>query len=113
MGELGRYEILEELGRGSMGTVYKANDPLIGRQVAIKAINLHGLDPKKREEYEARFFQEAKAAGCLNHPNIVTIHDLGESGDVAYIAMELMEGRELQVVMDGVRRMATEEALDI
>ncbi len=113
MGELGRYEILEELGRGSMGIVYKANDPLIGRQVAIKAINLHGLDPKKREEYEARFFQEAKAAGCLNHPNIVTIHDLGESGDTAYIAMELLEGRELHTDVDEMQRMPLEKALNI
>src|SRR5512144_28538 len=113
MGELGRYEILEELGRGSMGTVYKANDPLIGRQVAIKAINLHGLDPKKREEYEARFFQEAKAAWCLNHPNIVTIHDLGESGDTAYIAMELLEGRELHADVDEMQRMPLEKALNI
>ncbi len=113
MGHLGRYEILDELGRGSMGVVYKANDPLIGRQVAIKAINLHGLDPKKREEYEARFFQEAKAAGCLNHPNIVTIHDLGESGDTAYIAMELLEGRELHTDVDDMERMPLEKALNI
>jgi len=113
MSHLGRYEILEELGRGSMGIVYKANDPLIGRRVAIKAINLHGLDPKKREEYEARFYQEAKAAGCLNHPNIVTIHDLGESGDVAYIAMELLEGRELHDDVDEMQRMPLDKVLNI
>ncbi|HEY5993850.1 MAG TPA: protein kinase [Gallionellaceae bacterium] len=113
MGQLGRYEILEELGRGSMGIVYKANDPLIGRQVAIKAINLHGLDPKKREEYEARFYLEAKAAGSLNHPNIVTIHDLGESGDTAYIAMELLEGRELHNDVDEMERMPFEKVLNI
>ena len=110
---LGRYEILEELGRGSMGIVYKAVDPLIERQVAIKAINLHSLDPKRREEYEARFYQEAKAAGCLNHPNIVTIHDLGESGDVAYIAMELLEGRELHNDVDDMPRMPVEKVLNI
>jgi len=110
---LGRYEIIEELGRGAMGVVYKALDPLIERFVAIKTINLDALPPKEREEYAARFYQEAKAAGHLNHRNIVTIHDLGESGDVAYIAMELMEGRELQVVMDGERRMSSEEVLNI
>src|SRR5271169_4962066 len=93
---LGRYEIIEELGRGAMGVVYKAHDPLIERLVAIKSINLQNLDKKQREEYEARFYQEAKAAGRLNHPNIVTIHDLGESGDVAYIAMEFLEGRDLE-----------------
>ena len=111
--QLGRYEIVEELGRGAMGIVYKARDPLIERFVAIKTINLESLPPKEKAEYAARFYQEAKAAGNLNHRNIVTIHDLGESGDVAYIAMELMEGRELQVVMDGVHRMPTEKALNI
>lgn len=110
---LGRYEILEEIGRGSMGIVYKANDPLIERRVAVKAINLQGLDPKKREEYEARFYQEAKAAGCLNHPNIVTIHDLGETGDVAYIAMELLEGRELHNDVEEMQRMPIDKVLNI
>lgn len=110
---LGRYEIIEELGKGAMGIVYKAHDPLIERFVAIKAINLRTMPEKEKKEYGARFYQEAKAAGHLNHPNIVTIHDLGESGDVAYIAMELMEGRELQVVMDGVHRLSTEEVLNI
>ena len=110
---LGRYEIVEELGRGAMGIVYKARDPLIERYVAIKTINLEALPENERKAYAARFYQEAQAAGRLNHRNIVTIHDLGEAGDVAYIAMELMEGRELQVVMDGVRRMPTEEVLNI
>lgn len=111
--QLGRYEIIEELGRGAMGVVYKGRDPLIGRQVAIKAIDLSILPNNERQSYAARFYQEAKAAGNLNHPNIVTIHDLGESGDMAYIAMELMEGRELEVVMDGVRRLSIEKSLNI
>jgi diguanylate cyclase (GGDEF)-like protein len=110
---VGRYEILEELGRGAMGVVYRANDPVIGRQVAIKTINLHNLDPQAREEYEARFHQEAKAAGCLNHPNIVTIYDLGESGDDVYIAMELLEGRQLHDDSSELRPLRTEDALDI
>lgn len=110
---LGRYEIVEELGRGSMGIVYKANDPLIGRQVAIKSINLQGLDPKRREEYEARFYQEAKAAGSLNHPNIVTIHDLGEFDDMAYISMELLQGRELHNDIGDMERMPVEKSLSI
>ncbi len=110
---LGRYEIVEELGRGAMGIVYKARDPLIERYVAVKTINLEALPEKERKDYAARFYQEAKAAGHLNHRNIVTIHDLGESGDVAYIAMELMEGRELQTVMDGLRRLPTEKSLYI
>ncbi len=110
---LGRYEIISELGRGAMGVVYKGHDPLIERNVAIKTINLAPLSAAERKQYEARFFQEAKAAGHLNHPNIVTIHDLGESGDIAYIAMELMEGRELQHILDGARRLSIEDALDI
>jgi diguanylate cyclase (GGDEF)-like protein len=110
---LGRYEILEVLGRGAMGTVYKAYDPLIERFVAIKTINLQVLSETERAEYEARFYQEAKAAGRLNHPNIVTIYDLGESGDVAYIAMELMEGRELQEMIYGKRHLLITDALNI
>ncbi len=110
---LGRYEIIAELGRGAMGIVYKAYDPLIERYVAIKTIRLQALSEMERKEYEARFYQEAKAAGHLNHPNIVTIHDLGESGDVAYIAMELMEGRELQEMIDGKRRLLITDALNI
>ncbi len=110
---LGRYEIISELGRGAMGVVYKARDPLIERDVAIKTINLAPLSADERKQYAARFYQEAKAAGHLNHPNIVTIHDLGETGDIAFIAMELMEGRELQHVLDGPRHLSLEDALDI
>jgi diguanylate cyclase (GGDEF)-like protein len=110
---LGRYEVNEELGRGAMGIVYKAYDPLIERFVAIKTINLQALSETERAEYEARFYQEAKAAGHLSHPNIVTIFDLGESGDVAYIAMELMEGRELQEMIYGKGRLLVTDALNI
>ncbi|HUW00665.1 MAG TPA: protein kinase [Gallionella sp.] len=110
---LGRYEIAEELGRGAMGIVYKAYDPLIERFVAIKTINLQVLSKTERAEYETRFYQEAKAAGHLSHPNIVTIYDLGESGDIAYIAMELMEGRELQEMLYGKGRLLVTDALNI
>jgi len=96
-----------------MGIVYKAYDPLIERFVAIKTINLQTLSKTERDEYAARFYQEAKAAGHLSHPNIVTIYDLGESGDVAYIAMELMEGRELQEMIYGKGRLLVTDALNI
>ena len=109
---LGRYEILGELGRGAMGIVYKAHDPLIERFVAIKTFKHKVLSETEKAEYEARIYQEAKAAGQLNHPNIVTIYDLGESG-MAYIAMELMEGRDLQVIIDGKRRLLVTDALNI
>jgi serine/threonine-protein kinase len=96
--QLGRYRILGELGHGAMGIVYKAEDPLLGRIVAIKTITLV-TDEAERVEYEARFFQEARAAGGLNHPNLITIHDIGREGDIAYMAMELLEGVELREVM--------------
>ena len=69
---LGRYEVLVRLGEGAMGTVYKAHDPLLDRLVAIKTVNLN-LPKEEIAEYEARFYQEAKAAGGLSHPNIVVI----------------------------------------
>ncbi|MDD5301338.1 MAG: serine/threonine-protein kinase [Gallionella sp.] len=110
--QLGRYEVLGELGQGAMGVVYKAKDPLIDRVVAIKTINL-ALALDEKEEYEGRFYQEAKAAGRLSHPNIVTIHDLGKSGDVAYIAMEFLQGRELRDIMDDGELLPVDQALDI
>lgn len=110
--QLGRYEVLGELGQGAMGIVYKAKDPLIDRVVAIKTINL-GLALDEKEEYEGRFYQEAKAAGRLNHPNIVTIYDVGKSGDVAYIAMEFLQGRELRDIMNDSGLLPVDQVLDI
>ncbi|HUW26756.1 MAG TPA: serine/threonine-protein kinase [Gallionella sp.] len=110
--QLGRYEVLGELGQGAMGIVYKAKDPLIDRVVAIKTINL-GLALDEKEEYEGRFYQEAKAAGRLNHPNIVTVYDVGKSGDVAYIAMEFLQGRELRDIMNDEGSLPVEQVLDI
>ncbi|MDP2851817.1 MAG: protein kinase [Gallionella sp.] len=110
--QIGRYEVLGELGQGAMGIVYKAKDPLIDRVVAIKTINL-GLALDEKEEYEGRFYQEAKAAGRLNHPNIVTIYDVGKSGDVAYIAMEFLQGRELRDVMNDGGLLPVDQVLDI
>ena len=109
---LGRYEVLGELGQGAMGVVYKARDPLIDRVVAIKTINL-SLAMDEKDEYEGRFYQEARAAGRLNHPNIVTIYDVGKSGDVAYIAMELLEGRELRDIMNEGPLLPIDQVLNI
>ena len=92
---LGRYRITGELGQGAMGVVYKAVDPIIDRTVAIKTINLN-LSRQELEEYELRFQQEIKAAGRLNHPNIVTIYDVGKTDTCAYMAMEFLEGKELK-----------------
>ncbi len=96
--QIGRYRVLGELGRGAMGVVYRAEDPMLNRTVAIKTI-LMSSDPGVRAEYEARFRQEAKAAGGLNHPNLITIYDIGREGDMAYMAMELLEGVELRDMM--------------
>jgi len=109
---LGRYEIISEIGQGAMGVVYKATDPLIDRVVAIKTINL-GMAQEEKEEYEGRFYQEAKAAGRLSHPNIVTIYDVGKSGEVAYIAMEFLQGRELRDVLNEAQLLPVRDVLDI
>jgi serine/threonine-protein kinase len=93
---IGRYKILGELGRGAMGVVYKAEDPNLDRIVALKTIVIEA-DAEGRKEYERRFFLEAKAAGKLNHPNIVTVYDFGEEEGVAYLAMELVEGNDLRL----------------
>jgi len=111
--QIGRYEIKEELGRGAMGFVYKARDPLIDRLVAIKLIDLQSLGNSERQECLVRFNREAKAAGSLSHPNIVVIHDQGETGDLAYIVMELLEGRELQSILVNGQQLSIDETLDI
>ena len=109
---LGRYEIISELGQGAMGVVYKARDPMLDRVVAIKTINLT-LPKEELAEFEARFYQEAKAAGGLSHRNIVTIHDIGRSDRVAYMAMEFLEGQELRRLMQSRVPIQVAHALDI
>ena len=93
MKKLGKYEVLGELGHGAMGVVYRARDPIINRLVALKTITT-GLaeDPALLE----RFYREAQSAGGLQHPNIVTIYDMGDAGALPYIAMELVEGENLE-----------------
>lgn len=93
---LGRYEIEKELGRGAMGMVYLGRDPKIGRTVAIKTMALsQEFDGEQLTEVKERFFREASTAGRLSHPNIVTIYDVGEEHDLAYIAMDYLEGVNL------------------
>src|SRR4249920_3268027 len=93
---LGKYEIRSVLGRGAMGIVYKAFDPHIERAVALKTIRKDVVDPEVAQEYMARFKNEAKAAGRLHHPNIVSVYEYGEDDAVAYIAMEYVEGTGLR-----------------
>jgi eukaryotic-like serine/threonine-protein kinase len=97
-GSLGRYKILGELGRGGCGIVYRALDPSIGRMVAIKTI-LAKTESSPGKESRERFRREARAAGNLSHPNIVTVHDFSDSGDPMFIAMEFVEGRTLAEAM--------------
>ena len=92
---LGRYEILKELGQGAMGTVYLGRDPSIQRLVAVKTLNYEEIAADELGDIKTRFFREAEAAGKLSHPNIVTIYDVGEDHDMAYIAMELLDGNDL------------------
>jgi serine/threonine protein kinase len=100
--QVGRYQILEELGRGAGGVVYRALDPAIGRTVAIKSIRFsESFDPDERRDLRERVLREAQSAGKLSHPNIVTIYDVLESNDLAYIFMEFVDGSSLK---DAMRR---------
>ena len=97
---IGRYRIIGELGRGAMGVVYKAQDPAIGRMIAVKTIRLGDLtDESERERMRERLFREAQSAGILSHPGIVTIYDIAEEGGLAYIFMELVNGPPLDKML--------------
>ena len=110
--KLGRFELVSEIGRGAMGIVYKAKDPMLERTVAIKTINLT-MDKDGAEMYEKRFYQEARAAGGLNHPNIVTIYDIGRSESLCYMAMEYIEGAELRTLLLPGKPLPVQKALAI
>ncbi len=110
---LGRYELIAELGKGAMGVVYKAQDPLLSRTVAIKTINMDEAEHEGLAEFEARLYQEAKAAGGLNHPNIVIVYDIGKSGNLVYMAMEYVEGGDLRAMLVEGRPLAIDKILDI
>lgn len=98
---LGRYEIVRELGKGAMGIVYLGKDPLIGRLVALKTIRIATVEDEETREFRERFVREAQAAGVLSHPSIVTVHDIGtdETSGTSYIAMEYVEGPNLKEIL--------------
>ena len=112
MEQIGRYHIEGELGKGAMGLVYRATDPNIGRTVALKTMRLdvHGIEA---EEMLQRFRNEARSAGVLNHPNIVTIYDAGESDGLFYMAMEVIEGETLQQLLSRSRVLPVEQVLSL
>ena len=114
MDRIGRYKIVRELGRGAMGVVYHAIDPNIGRPVAIKTIQLgQGRKPEEVEKMRERLFREARSAGMLSHPGIVTIYDVEQQGDLAYIAMEYVDGPTLDHVMSEPGTIAPERMFSI
>lgn len=107
--KLGKYELIEIVGRGAMGEVYKAQDPLIGRLVALKTIT-KGL--AGHPDLLERFNQEARSAGTLQHPNIVTVYELGQEGDTPFIAMEFLEGESLESLIERRPTLSIQEKLN-
>ncbi|HET9695019.1 MAG TPA: serine/threonine-protein kinase [Steroidobacteraceae bacterium] len=111
---LGRYEIVHEIGKGAMGVVYRARDPRINREVALKAIRLGDeFEPADLEQARLRFFREAEMAGRLSHPHIVTIFDAGEDHGTAYIAMELLRGSHLVEYTSPTRLLPAAVAIEL
>jgi serine/threonine protein kinase len=103
--QIGRYQVLEELGRGGMGRVVKAEDPTIRRQVAIKLIRLNAGSPQGEQElFERSFLREIRSAGVLHHPGIISIFDAGRQDDLAYIVMELVDGVTLEAMLQQTPR---------
>jgi predicted Ser/Thr protein kinase len=109
---LGRYLVAGELGRGAMGVVYRARDPIIDRIVALKTIE-SGRTGAAAASFTERFFQEARSAGRLSHPNIVTVFDAGEAEGTAYIAMEFLEGTSLREMLDANGTLPVQRAVEI
>lgn len=111
---IGRYSIDEEIGRGAMGMVYLGHDPKIGRTVAIKTMMLsQEFEGDKLEDVKRRFFREAETAGRLDHPNIVTIYDVGEDQDLSYIAMDYIKGKPLSDYCKADNLLSAEEVFDV
>jgi tRNA A-37 threonylcarbamoyl transferase component Bud32 len=114
MSRIGPYEIVEEIGRGGMGVVYRAVDPVIGRSVAIKTIRLDSLtDPNEKARLRERLFREARSAGLLSHPHIVTIYQIAEQADLAYIAMEFVRGPNLDQVLTRAKPLEQDALLEV
>ncbi len=112
--QIGRYRILDELGRGATGIVYRAQDPAIGRVIAIKTIRLSDFtDETERDRLRERLFREAQSAGILSHPNIVTIYDIAEENGLAYIFMEYVDGPPLEKILNSHEVLGKDVVLSI
>jgi eukaryotic-like serine/threonine-protein kinase len=110
---IGRYEIVEELGRGAMGSVFKARDPAVGRIVALKTIHTTALEGAQSEEYRTRFYREARASGVLAHPGIVPVFDVGDDAGVPFLVMEFVDGRNLADVIKKGERYTLDRVCEI
>jgi len=114
--KLGRYEIVDEIGKGAMGVVFLARDPLIGRLVALKTFRIgYSVRDQELDQFRARFIREAQSAGILSHPNIVTIHDVVEESEegLAFIAMEYVRGTNLKALLQGDQPLALPFVVDV
>ena len=109
---IGRFYITRELGRGTVGCVYLGHDPVIGRDIAIKTYNPR-LTPAERHRHEQQFINEARAAGLLSHPHIVTVYDASIENGTTYIAMEYLRGRELDKLLDSGHRFTPDDVASI
>src|SRR5271167_3542991 len=110
---IGRYEIIEELGHGAMGTVYKAKDPAMDRVVAVKTIISVALASEQGNEFRDRFYREARAAGALAHPGIVPVFDMGEHEGMPFLVMEFVTGRTLDDVAKQGERLSLDRVCEI
>jgi predicted Ser/Thr protein kinase len=110
---IGRYEIIEELGRGAMGSVFKARDPVVGRIVALKTIHTAALAGEQSDEYRSRFYREARASGVLAHPGIVPVFDVGEHDGAPFLVMEFVDGRTLADAIKKSERYSLDRVCEI
>ena len=110
---IGRYEIIDELGRGAMGAVLRAKDPAVGRTVALKCILSGALAGDQTNEFRERFYREARAAGALAHPGIVPVFDVGEDDGTPFLVMELVQGRTLADALKQGERFSLERVCEI
>jgi len=114
MDKIGRYRIIGLLGKGGMGVVYKALDPEIEREVAIKTVRFDAFsDGTQKDDLMGRFIREARAAGKISHPNIVTVYDVGRENDLTYIVMQYIEGQSLQNMIDAGKQFSAQEIADL
>ncbi len=113
MNKIGKYQILETIGKGAMGEVFKARDEVIDRIVAIKVIHPHFVGEEIWDDLQARFQQEAKAAARCLHPNIVAVFDFGQLEDKSYLVMEYIKGDDLKDILDENGRFSLEQAIEI